>query len=69
MEHISWVIVCVAVLGTILNANKRREGFYFWIFANIGWIIINLQHKIYSQAFLFFFYTCLCFYGIYKWKE
>jgi len=69
MEIISWGTILVAIIGAVLNALKRREGFYLWMISNAGLVIINWRKGDYPQAFLFLFYFCLCLYGLYEWRE
>ena len=38
---ITWTLAILSLAGTVLNVQKRPEGFYFWIVANVGWVLIN----------------------------
>jgi hypothetical protein len=44
-EDISSLIPCPrthqSIAGVILNVEKKRLGFAFWIFSNAAWAIIN----------------------------
>ena len=66
---ITWIVIGVSIIGVILNAQKKINGFYFWMVANFSWVIIDIYKGIYAQAVLFIFYFCMCFYGIYMWKK
>lgn len=68
MEIFAWVLAFIAITGVILNIRKKPAGFIFYTIANIGWVVVNLQHKIYAQAFLFSVFTCLSIYGWISWK-
>ncbi len=62
-----WGLVMISVVGTFLNAKKRRDGFLFWIVANAGWICVNLDNTMYEQAALFLLYLILAVYGYLTW--
>ncbi len=66
---LEWVATGLGILGAILNASKRIEGFYIWIIANILWIYIGIITKLYGMAFLFFVYLLIAIYGIITWKR
>jgi len=68
-EIFTWFITSLSIIGVILNAQKKISGFYFWIPANLSWILIDLHKGIYAQAGLFSFYFIMCFYGIYSWQK
>ena len=69
MEEILWILTVIAIIGAVLNAKKRIEGFFFWIISNAGLVIVNFNRGDKAQSFLFFFYFCLCLYGLYKWRK
>ena len=68
MDYIGWALTANSIVGAILNARKRIEGFYVWTIGNAGWVIWALYHKIYPQAVLFAVYLGITIYGIYKWQ-
>lgn len=63
----SWLLAFIAIIGVILNIQKKPSGFVFYTIANIGWVYVNLKHEIYAQAFLFLVFTGLSLYGWYSW--
>lgn len=65
---IPWFLAFIAIIGVILNIRKQPSGFVFYTISNIGWVVVNIQHKIYAQAFLFTVFTGLAMYGWYSWK-
>ncbi len=69
MVAISWTITAFSVIGAILNAKGRIEGFYVWIAANTGWIVYNIINDEYALAALFAVYTIICVYGIRHWRK
>jgi nicotinamide riboside transporter PnuC len=64
-----WIFATLSLTGVILNVYKNKWGFVFWLFANIGWVYINLKHEIYSQAILFAIYFILAAVGLYQWSK
>ena len=65
----AWVVTIISIIGVILNAQKKISGFYFWMFSNFSWVLIDIHKGIYAQAALFVFYFGMCFYGVYSWKR
>ena len=68
MEFFTWIFAFISIIGVILNIKKKASGFIFYTVSNIGWVIINIQHKIYAQAFLFVVFTIFSTYGWISWK-
>jgi nicotinamide riboside transporter PnuC len=64
----SWVLALVAIIGVILNIQKKPSGFIFYTISNIGWISVNFYYEIYAQMFLFSVFTVLSVYGWWNWK-
>jgi nicotinamide riboside transporter PnuC len=69
MHILTWLLTILALWGTWLNANMKREGFYFWIVTNIAFSVINFMIEQYAMSFLFFVYTLLAIKGLTKWKK
>lgn len=65
----TWILTALSMIGVVLNARKKVSGFYFWWFANVGWVAINLRNEQWAQAVLFGFYAVACLYGILKWEK
>lgn len=68
MEIIHWILAVISIIGVILNIKRKPSGFIFYSVSNIGWVIINIQYKIYAQAFLFCVFTILSIWGWFSWK-
>ena len=65
----TWIIVTIALIGTILNARQKWQGFLFWFVSN-GWLCVyNATISEYAQSSLFGAYLLLTVYGIYCWKK
>jgi len=63
------ITVGLALVGSILNANKRVEGFYFWLCANGLGIYLFIGSKLYYIAGLYFVYSIIALYGIWRWGK
>ncbi len=66
---IGWILSLLSIFGALFNAYKRIEGFYFWIIANIGWIILNIQMGFYEQIPMWIIFTIISFLGILHWRK
>jgi nicotinamide riboside transporter PnuC len=64
----SWVLALIAIIGVVLNIQKKPSGFIFYTISNIGWVLVNLYYEIYAQMFLFSVFTVLSIYGWISWK-
>jgi len=69
MHMFSWVFVALSLTGNIFIIKKNVIGQWFWAVSNIGWISFNLYIGVYSQAFLFSVYFCLCVWAIISWTK
>ena len=66
---LGWVAFTFAFIGAILNAQKRVEGFYFWLLSNGLFIWINLSHKEWGSVATFVMFTFVTIYAIYNWRK
>lgn len=68
---IDWTILITisSLIGTIANIYKKSWCFIIWLFTNVTWCVYDFSKGIYSQSILFFMYTCISVWGIYKWKR
>lgn len=64
----SWVLALIAIIGVVLNIQKKPSGFIFYTISNIGWVLVNFYYEIYAQMFLFSVFTVLSIYGWITWK-
>lgn len=69
MEIITWIVSGLALVGTILNAEKLRAGFWLWLFTNLFWTIYDFKIGAYAQGTLFFAYFLLAIRGLIVWKR
>jgi hypothetical protein len=68
MTTLSWLIAVVALIGVVLNIQKRRIGFWFWIVSNAGNSVYAAHREAWSLAALFAVYFVLAIWGLIKWK-
>lgn len=65
---LSWVMSALALIGTILNAEKNIYGFVFWLMSNLYMTIRFFYIGEYAQSVLFFIYFILAIRGIIAWN-
>lgn len=58
----------VALIGTIINAERNRWGFAFWAVSNAYMTVRFFVIGEYAQSTLFFIYLILAFRGLISWK-
>lgn len=66
---LSWVMSAVALAGTVLNAERNKWGFIFWLVSNLYMTVRFTYIGEYAQAVLFFVYTVLAIRGIISWTQ
>ena len=66
---LSWIMSGVALLGTVINAEKNKYGFLFWIVSNLYMVIRFAFIGEFAQMTLFFIYFLLAIRGIYSWSK
>ncbi len=65
----TWVLTFLSILGVVLNIRYDRRGFLFWMVSNLGWAVIDFQHGLYAQSFLFVVYFVLSLWGWLAWEK
>ncbi len=66
---LSWIMSLIALTGTILNAQMKKEGFYFWIVSNLYLSYMDWKAGLYYQSLLLFIYFLLALNGLYNWNK
>lgn len=69
MTLLTWMLTGIALYGTWLNANKAREGFYWWCASNFGFAIVNFVIGQYALTVLFSMYLLMAIQGLRQWKK
>jgi nicotinamide riboside transporter PnuC len=62
-------ILVTGVAGQLLVAHKNALGFWTWIASNIVLISVSMKQELPGMAALYVFYTAMCFYSIWRWKN
>lgn len=62
------LIVILALVGAVLNAAGRWQGFLFWLATNGYWCQYNFRAGEYEQAVIFAAFELLCLWGIWQWS-
>lgn len=66
---LSWLMSGIALIGTILNAERNIVGFLFWLVSNLYMTIRFAYIGEYAQALLFLIYFLLAIRGIAVWQK
>lgn len=64
----SWVLVVIALIGTVLNVRRQRLGFVFWVVSNAGLMVVNAGIGQLAQAVMFGVYLGLAVWGLVAWR-
>jgi len=68
IEHLMWLVMILALIGTIANIYKLRWCFVVWFASNVLWTTYNLWHEHWAQAAQFAVYTGLTAWGWWQWR-
>lgn len=66
---LSWLMSAIALGGTLMNAERNKYGFYFWLTSNLYMTVRFAVIGEYAQATLFFIYFILAIRGILSWTK
>ncbi len=66
---LSWMMSAVALMGTLMNAERNKCGFIFWLISNLYMSIRFFVIEEYAQSALFLVYFLLAVRGIYVWSK
>lgn len=66
---LSWVMSAIALMGTLINAERNKFGFVFWVVSNLYMCIRFFVIHEYAQSVLFFIYFLLAIRGIVAWSK
>ena len=59
----------IAFIGTVINAERNKWGFAFWLISNLYMSIRFFVIGEYFQSMLFFAYFILAIRGIFAWTK
>lgn len=66
---LSWIMSAVALAGTLMNAERNKYGFVFWLISNLYMTVRFAVIGEYAQMLLFFVYFLLAIRGIVAWTK
>ena len=66
---LSGLMSLIAFIGTIMNAERNKWGFAFWLISNLYMSIRFFVIGEYFQSMLFFAYLILAIRGIFAWTK
>lgn len=66
---LSWIMSAVALAGTLMNAERNKYGFVFWLISNLYMTVRFAVIGEYAQMVLFFVYFLLAIRGIVAWTK
>lgn len=69
LKVMPWVMALVSLIGTLLNIQKIRWGFGFWMISNLYWQMHNVYLEEYAQAVLYGVFFVLSVVGFLSWKD
>lgn len=66
---LNWIMAAVALAGTLMNAERNKYGFVFWLISNLYMTVRFAVIGEYAQMVLFFVYFLLAIRGIVAWTK
>lgn len=66
---LSWIMSAIGLAGTLMNAERNKWGFAFWLISNLYMTIRFFVIGEYAQSALFFVYFLLAIRGIFSWTQ
>ena len=66
---LSWVMSAIALAGTLMNAERNKYGFVFWLISNLYMAVRFAVIGEYAQMCLFFVYFLLAIRGLFAWSK
>ena len=66
---LSWVMSAIALAGTLMNAERNKYGFVFWLISNMYMTVRFAVIGEYAQMVLFFVYFLLAIRGLFAWSK
>jgi len=69
IEFIPWIALVLGVIGIVLNAFRKVQGFVIWIGSNLLFIYSAASNNNWAQVIFFVFCVFACIFGIYNWMK
>ena len=68
-NFLSILMSAIAFAGTVMNAERNKWGFAFWLVSNLYMSIRFFTIGEYAQSALFFAYFVLAIRGVFAWTK
>lgn len=65
----TWLMLLIALYGTVLNIKRKASGFILWAISNVYWSIHNVLINENALAVQFCVYFGLSVWGYWKWTR
>ena len=66
---VPWIFSGIGLAGTLINAEKNKWGFVFWLVSNLYMTIRFFYIHEYAQSVLFLVYFILAIRGLISWTK
>lgn len=66
---LSWLMSGIALGGTLMNAERNKWGFAFWLISNLYMTVRFAVIGEYAQSTLFLIYFILAIRGLFSWTK
>ena len=66
---LTWIIVTIALIGTVLNVQHDRRCFLLWAISSLALAVINARKREWAQATLWSVYVGMAVWGWVVWGE
>jgi nicotinamide mononucleotide transporter len=68
-EKLDAITTSVSLMANVLLMNRKLENWFFWIIADVVYIIMFIEQKLYLSSGLYFVFLITCILGYFKWKN
>jgi nicotinamide mononucleotide transporter len=69
MSLFIFVLSAISIAAAVLNIKRRVEAFYLWVFANFGWVFVDIARGVTWQSLMFFVYAVIATWGAFVWSR
>lgn len=64
-----WLIVVAALIGAMLNARGKWQGFVFWLVSGVCWTVHNIGIDEHGQALQYAVFSVISLHGLIHWRK
>lgn len=69
LAYVDALLASLSIFATILEAKKKVESWYFWIFINFSYTGMYFMKDLIPSSILFFIFVILSFRGLLRWRK